>query len=252
MPITIYEDSLFKNEYPIKYLVGYDQMFNRDRFNGCLNFYDGNPQYIVNVEVVEEDKTKLREEDIMIITGEYHNASDIAKKIDENKDTIFEFCKTINKTKFCLDLEKMKVVEIEDFNSFLPTRGLNTLFMFENVHNQYYCLVNPARSIKNIDFYSWLVSYIYSTVVCLTPNSKIDEYSKQFLQAISILFATKGNKKAVHIAESKSVLNCSLGDINEKLLPIPGNKTERFEALVEKSLEQMKRVKDKKKEKNKK
>lgn len=251
MPITIYEDSLFKEGNPIKYLTGYEQLFDRNRFSGCMNFYDGNPQYIVNVELVEYDKTKLREEDIMIITGEYHNASDIVKKIDEKKDIIFEFCKTINEIKFCLDLEKMKIIEVEDFNVFLPIHGLNTLFMFENIHNQYYCIVNPTKNIKDRDFYSWLVSYVYSTVVCLTPNSKVDDYSKQFLQAISLLCATKGNQKAVHITQSKSVLNCNLGDIDEKLLPIPGNKTDKFEALVEKSLEQMKRAKEKKEKKNK-
>jgi hypothetical protein len=238
--IKVLEDSLFKFGNAIKYISPWDSMFKKDKYNGCLNFYNGNPSYIVCVEILKKKRDNLQQEDIIIVLGEHHNGKNVKDLIRENETHIFEFCKATTQNKFALDLEKLKTVEKEDFNSFIPSYGLNTLFMFENIPDTYYCLVNPTGSLPNTEFYSWLLSYIYSSVVCLTPKGKIEEFSKKYMQALSILCFTRGNLQAVRISKSASALNCELTDIGEVLLPIPGDNTNRLETLAVKSLEQMK------------
>lgn len=250
MSMNIQQDSLFKSGYPIKYISAWDNLFKRDRYSGVLNFYDGNPKYIVNVEIFSEDRENLQEDQILIITGEHHNDKDILEYIENRKEKIISLCKKTGQTSFALDLERMKILENSDFYLFLPINGLNTFFIFENIPFQFFCIVNPTRNIKNSDFLSWLVSYIYSTVTCLTPRNKIEDFAKQFMQGISSLCVTKGNKKAINISTNLSILNCDLNDVGEDLLPVPG-KTDRFEQLVEKSLTQMAQKGDKKKGKKK-
>lgn len=244
MPITIKADSLFKQGYSLKYLTGWDNNFKKDKYTGVLSFYNGLPQYVVDVELVA-DRNKLTEEDIIITIGNLHNSPTIEDLITKKKDLIYELCKSTIEGEFLLDLDAMKVIQPSDFIGNFPIHGLNTLFMFENIPYKFFCLVNPSKNIKDSEFFSWFVSYIYSMYICLTPRDKIEDYPKKFLQAISGLACSKG--KVLKITNRATVLNCELSDIGELLLPIPGNKTKRFEQLVESSLEQMAKKGHKKK-----
>lgn len=235
MPITIRKDSLFKAGYSLKYITGWDNNFKRDKYTGLLSFYNSSPKYIVDIEILSNEG-KLKEEDIIVTIGDSHNPLDTEEKISDNKDVIYEACKNSISNEFLFDLETLKVVEPKDFTGNFPTYGLNTLFMFENVPGKIFCLVNPAKNVSDSDFFAWFVSYIYSCYICLTPNSKIEDYPKKFLQAISSLACSQG--KSINISNKATVLNCELNDVGELLLPIPGNNTKRFEHLVEAALEQ--------------
>jgi hypothetical protein len=250
MPIKVDKDksSFFKNWYSIKYITGWDNSFKREYYTGLLNFYDGDPLYIVDVSFVSDasrhclfvDKTDLQEEDIIITVGDLHNASNLDDFIIKNTNVIYEICKSTTLLGFALDLQKMKIIDNSDFNMPFPRYGLTTLFRFDNIPNApYYCLVNPTNNINNREFFSWFTSYVYSTFVCLTPRNKVENYAKQFMQAISTLYSTKGDRKAVSVSNKNSVLECGYNDLGEYLLPVPGNKTERFEALIMKAAEQM-------------
>lgn len=235
MPITIRKDSLFKSGYSIKYITGWDNRFKKDGYSGALFFYYGIPQYIVDVELIA-DRNKLKEEDIIITIGD-HNDPNTEDSIIKNTDTIYEVCKSSIYSGFVLDLDNMKVLEPSDFSLKFPIKGLNTLFVFENLPRQIYCLVNPSKNVKDSDFYTWLVSYIYSYNICLEVKDKIEAYPKKFLQAISG-FASTGGITA-KISSSPTILDCGLSDVGELLLPVPGNNTKRFESLIEASLSQM-------------
>lgn len=236
MAINISRDSLFKHGYGIKYITGWDNSFKREYYTGKLMFYPGNPLYIVDVQILA-DRDKLTEEDIIITIGESHNASDLDGAINKNSSTIYEICKSSVSMGFVLDLDKMKVVESSDFNIAYPKYGLHTLFMFENIRDQIFCLVNPSKNINDGEFYTWFISYIYSHYVCLTPRNKIENYAKKFLQAVTNLAHSGGT--TVKLTDKATVLDCGLNDIGELLLPIPGNVTKRFEHLIESSIEQM-------------
>lgn len=245
MPINIQNDSLFKVGYSLKYITVWDNLFKRNKYSGALFFYGGHPFYIVDVQI-QADRDKLEEEDILI-TVSSHNSSDIDKKIKEKTNSIYELCKSSIIGGFVLDIENMKVLEPEDFIYSSPVKGLHTLFMFENIKDSIYSISNPTQGVNDIEFYTWLISYIYSYTVCLSSRNEPDDYSKKFLQAISTLSYFKGS--SVYIHDRSSIIDCELSDLGEKLLPIPGENTKRFEQLVEKSLNQMN--KSHKKEKNK-
>jgi len=243
MPITIQKDSFFRNQYPIRYISGWGEEFNK--YKGMLLFYPGNPKYVVDVQVLA-DKDKLEEEDIIIILGENHNATDIEKIIKDKVSLIYEMCKSKVEMEFVLALDRMKIITREDFTSSLPVGGINTFFIFDD-KPQFFCLVNNTRNISDGDFYSWLLSYIYSKAICLTPRGKIEDFAKFFMQSLATLSATRGDRKSMHVSKNRTVLNCPLGDCAELLLEIPGNNTKRFEQLVEKSLEQIRNKKEKSK-----
>lgn len=246
MPLTVNKDSFFKKGYNIRYITSSHSEFRPMNYSGKLLFYNGNPLYIVNVSV--PDIKNLEEDDIIITKGEDHNHSSIDIKIMENTSTIYELCKPLRGKDFVLDLKEIKVVERKDFNSYMPVFGLNTFFVFENIFSdEFYCLMNPAKNINNADVYCWFLSYVYSTMICLTPRKEVTEYSKKFLQALSGIAVMRGNKKLVRISKHKSLMYSPLNDVGEFLFPVPGDTT-RFEELTLKALAQMEKNK---KEKNK-
>lgn len=239
MTITVNRESLFRSSFSIKYITSWDNNFDPNHYTGFLSFYRGDPLYLLDIFIDCSDKTKLKEEDIVVTLGEYHNASNIEDMIHKNTNLIYEVCKSSPRNKFVLDLAKMKMLEPDDFNDMLPTHGLHTFFVFENLHNRIFCLVNPTKDVNSKQIFSWLVSYIYSSVVCLAPRNKIENYAKQFMQAISTLSASKGKIKSVYVATNDSVLNSGMSNMGEYVIPVPGDKTERFEKLVTQAMEQM-------------
>jgi hypothetical protein len=243
MPVTIIEDSFFKQGYEIKYVTPYDNIFKTNTQQ--LKFYPGTSLYTVNVDI--SASSDLQEEDITVTYGKYHNANDIIKKIRDNEKTIYEMCKSSRLIEFVLDLSTMKVVEREDFIGFLPRFGLNTFFIFDDIgFSKFYCLVNATPDIKDGEYYSWFISYIYSNAVCVIPNKVITNYSKMFFQALSLLASNSGNKNNIKLVKNKSILNCTLSDCGYELLEVPSENTTRFEKLVLSSMNQMTKHKSKK------
>jgi hypothetical protein len=249
MPINVVKDSLFKLGYNIKYLTGWDNLFKPDKYSGGLRFYNGSPLSIVDVKMFA-DTDKLTYEDITVTYGEIHNHKDIEKTVRENEVLIYEMCKSSPVMEFVLDLANKKVIEVSDFKEFLPRFGLNTFFIFENVvPGAYYCLVNSTVNIKDGEFYAWFISYVYSNIICLTPRVKPNNYAKKFLQAISLLASSGGNRNSVRISDKPAVLDCGLSDCGEYLYPIPGENTKRYEELALKSIEQFQEYENKRSKK---
>lgn len=241
MSITLDENSnYFSNYSGIRYITGWDSAFKPNNFSGKLLFYPGFPKKLVNVYHTGLKKT-LKEEEIHVMIGK-HNSENIDEDVNRNRDTIYEMCKMPNGPReFVLNLATMKIVERADFVDFLPNRGLNTLFVFENIDNgNFYCLANPFREmeqnpIPDIAFYTWLVSYVYSQNCCLSTDQQDIKYGKQFMQALSTLACGVSKKGSIYISKDQNVLNCAIGDIGERDIVIPGNGTDRFMDLVAKA-----------------
>lgn len=239
MPINIIERSLFGPGYSLKYITGWDNLFKNDRYSGQLRFYSADPKYVVPVEVLA-DRNRLKEEDITVIVNPLHNTKikEIEQIVNDNIDPIYEMCKASPAMEFLLDLKNMLILTDQDFTTFFPRFGLNTIFKFQNVSDRYYyCLVNPSKNTPDADFYAWLISYIYSAAVCLVPRTEPKPFAKLFLQAITLMSSSGNSNKKIHIAHKDTILNCGLSDCGELLLDVPGN-TKRYEQLVEKSIEQ--------------
>jgi hypothetical protein len=240
-------DSLFTPMYGIRYVTSVSDRFEPYSYSGNLKFYSGNPLYIVNVALWAERKN-LREEDIEIQLGTLHISGIIEKEIEKKKDLIYELCKSYYRPYFVLDVERMNVIEEEDFTETLPTRGINTLFRFSNIKSEaFFMLVNPTREVADLDFMAWLKAYVYSGLVCLSPLCKPDKIAIQFVQALSHLCATGGNKETIYVSNQNLVLNSPVNDMGDFDIEIPGGKSERFKVLATKSLEQMNSKKEKKK-----
>lgn len=242
----IKRDDLFSPMHGIRYITSMDDKFEANRFPGVLRFYSGNPLYIVSVALWAERKN-LKEDDIEIQLGTLHTTSLIEEEINKKKDLIYEMCKSYYRPYFILDVEKMKVVEDEDFSEVLPVRGINTLFRFSNIRNEaYFMLVNSSKSVNNLDYFAWLKAYVYSGMVCLSPMFRCDNIAHQFMQAISHLCATGGNKTNMYVSNHNIILNSPMNDRGEFDIEIPGHKIDRFKQLATKSLEQIKYRKEKK------
>ncbi len=242
MSLTMdYNANFFANYEGIRYLTGWHDEFKPNRFSGRLFFYPGFVKKIVNVYHTGIKKD-LKEEEVHIMVGR-HNSDTIQEDVERNKDTIYEMCRTPNSPRdFVLNLSTMKVVTREDFTELLPSRGLNTLFVFENIrNNNFYCVVNPLVDIAkgppvpDIEFYTWLVSYVYSQMCCLSTDKKDNIYGKQFMQAISSLACGVAKKGSIFISKNSSVLNCEMSDIGERDVTPPGKSTDRFTDLVAKA-----------------
>lgn len=231
--IKIESDTLFKAGYRIRYVIGWDDVFKQHK--GILRFYNKTPLFVVNVDLNKESD-KLSEEDIVITLGD-HNAKDVEEVIKKKHNAIYEMCKLSPNPSFVLDLIAMKSVEIDDFDTYIPRYGLSTMFIFERNPATYHCLMNPAKNVKDGEFYAWLISYIYSNICCLAPRGKVNDYAKKFLQAVSLISTNSGNKN-IKISTKPAILGCGLEDNGDFLPVIPG-KTDRFEKLITSAMEQM-------------
>lgn len=225
----------------IRYLNILDNIFNPNRNPGRMLFYPEDPQYVVSI-VIMEDRNKMKEEDIDIICGDLHTNRLVEEEITKQKDIIFEICKTYPSAYFILDIKNLRVVEPEDFTENLPVKGLNTIFRFDGNtftnYVDYFCLVNTTGGATEKDLLSWMISYIYSGTVCVTPVYKPSKTAIQFFQAI-VSLAVFGGKK-IYASSSEIVLNAHMNDIGAFDVEIPG-KTDRFNVLLERSKLQSKR-----------
>jgi hypothetical protein len=238
-------ESLFTPMFGIRYLTNLDDKFCAYNFPGQLYFYPGNPLYIVNVALYG-NKSTLKEDDIEIVCGDRNCSSLIDDMIKEKKDLIFEMCKSYYRPYFVLDVEKMQIIEADDFTALLPIRGLNTLFRFENnLKSAYFMLINTTTNISNDEIMSWFRSYIYSGSICLSPLMQPTNHSKQFLQVLCGLSVSQG--KSYNVSTSEIILSSPMNDMGEFDIEVPGNNIVRFNELLEKSVEQSGKKKGKKK-----
>ncbi len=245
----IKHESLYTSAYTgIKYINMLNYKFNPDQYSGRLLFYPGNPLYLVCVTIWADKRENLTEADIEVQCGDLHCSSLIREDIIAKKDLIYEMCKTYFRPYFVLDLEKLHIIEDRDFTSLLPSRGVNTLFMFENYAKglPYNMLVNSTKSASNTDIMAWFNSYIYAGNFCLANLTQPEPIAIQFLQAITSLSLSKGDKRNIYVSSNNLVLDAPMNNNGDFDIEIPGNKTSRFMQLVEKSVEQKMNKKGKK------
>jgi hypothetical protein len=240
---NIADVNFFDNLNNIKYVTSWDGLWNNAGLE--LRFYKGDPKYIVDVTIFA-DKDRLVDTDIQIAINRNHNAADIKEVIESKQKEILELCRDDWRMSFVLDLKKMKILDILDFTEFLPTSGLNSLFILKGRNNDngfYRCLVNAAHNdtFSNDEFISWFITYIYSSCVCLTPMNNPDDYAKQILQFLS----AKSAGFPVKIITNPSILHCTSGDMRQLTIEVPGKLT-RFNELLKSSLEELKKSKLKK------
>lgn len=253
MPIELetIDDSFFKAHSVLRYILPYDRKFEDNYIHGGLSFYPGSPEYIVSVSIFS-DADKLTEKEILISFGDLHNSDEARKIVKENGEKIFQVCKKASKeeySNFVLDLKTMRVVERDDFTVSLPIHGMSTLFMFNYIPENMFCLVNSTRRGPQAheEFMAWFLGYIYSGWSCLTPMNLSTDFSKQFMQAISQFGYYKyiGKEAKVIVNTAPHMLNCPLNDMNIINLEVPG-KVNRLVVLRDKSFEEL--AKNRKKE----
>lgn len=246
MTIAVTTDSFSKNFFSIRYLTPWDSLFQPYSYSGVLKFYPENPAYLVDVSMYS-DKDRLEETDIVVSIGTEHNReAEIKRLVEEKNDLIYEICKSSPEMQFTLDLNKMQVLERKHFTENLPVWGIHTFFIFSKINYDItYCIANYGKSFPDSHFYAWLLSYVYSAATCLAPQSEITDYSKQFLQALSCLASTHGNRKSMYIATSKAILTAPLLDTNNWMYDLPAS-AKRFEHLVEKAKNQVSKRKENK------
>ncbi len=248
MLINMEEQAFFGTKTCIKYLTAWDNLFSIST-GTRLNFYPYNPANVVNITLFAE-RGNIKEENILISLGKYHNNKDAIDKLLTGKEQqLVDICNATDEFDFAFDLNKMRIVEYEDFTDENPRWGINSLFVFNNDNSQQAikCLVNASSNVFSNDiFLAWFLSYIASTKACLMPKDKIEDVAKIFLQAVSGLFYSPQRKVATN---NISILNCSLSDGGSLYYKIPG-KTDRLGVLLGKSLEQIKKQKEKQKRKS--
>lgn len=235
---------LFTPYSGIRYLSIMDSKFIPGYFSGKLSFYGGNPEYIVSVALWDEKKN-LKEEDVEIVRGTLTTSEKVDDMIREKRDAIFNICKNYHDHSFILDVERLKVIEPEDFTQSMPVRGLNTIFRFENVSDKCsFCLVNNKKdksTIEDRDLYTWLISYIYASRVCLAPVQELYETGTiQFFQALTNLAASRGNKKKLYATSNPIILQAPIANSGEYDIELSGN-LDRFNALLNKASGKYKR-----------
>lgn len=242
--LSIKRDTFSKSSYIIRYLSIWDKVFDPISFSGSLLFFYGDPQYIVNVDIWT-DKEKIQD---IWVTLSSHNPANVEDLVKSNEQKIFEICKNTAILSFALDLKTMKIIERKDFVQNLPVHGLRTLFIFEGIDKGvFYCLNNGVEGFRDVDIYSWMLAYIYSSSTCLAPEKHNSElrYGKQLMHALSCFCVFSGDRSKVNVPINNSIHSPHLGNIGENLLQVPG-KTVRFYTLLGKAKDEMQRYMEKK------
>lgn len=242
MGIEITEGKFFGRDATIKYTVGWDDVFTK--YSGFpIRFYNGNPQYIVNVSIYC-DRDKMRPEDIEVLYSPLHNAPNVQDIIRKNENKIYDVAKESIQMEFALDLTTMKPIKYADFIYPYPSAGLNSFFIFHGAGDGYYrSLVNASKSLyTDNEFLTWFMGYIAATRYSLVPFERTESYSRQLLQVIACL----KYKIQPAISNDPSLLNCATGDTGILKHLIPG-KVDRLDDLIRRSIEQ--RAKKQRKEK---
>lgn len=242
--LNINKQSFYNLELGIKYVTIFSRILYPSSRPGQMEFYNGSCRYVVYVKINPEKKRNLVPEDVEILYGD-HNADDIVEVIKEKQQAIMGLCKIFYKSWFALDLEKMRVLERENFNCKLPSFKLDTPFILSGINSEkVFILRNTAINFSDADIFVWLLSYIYSTLVCVIPISDQTKEGKQFMQVMAQL-ETLNDPTRVNIVENVSVLSPDLGNNGEISIEPPGD-TERFAQLVERSKKEFDNKKGKK------
>lgn len=209
----------------LRYITGWDNAFQPAHDTGELLFYSGNPKLIVQIN--------SRNNQIIIHVGKHNDAEKVKQIVADNEHKIYNLCQntTYVTNVFCLDLEKMVVMNRNVFTERLPVRGLNTFFVFSAVKDEnVYCLFNATPSFKDTEFMAWYLSYIYSLICCTYPKENVTDEGKVFLQMLSSMVVYKGDENNILYTSNKSILNCGLGSTGWSSFLAPG-KTDRLNFL---------------------
>ena len=225
----------YSGKFYIKYTTPWENVLDIDLKAGAtLCFYPGDTDAIVEVAILA-DRDKLTSNDIIVYLGSNHTSESTKELVLASHDKIFNLCKRSVEMEFVLDLDTMKVVTKDDFFLSTPLIDSAPFFTTKGIGDPFFrILINPNDTIFSTDeIFTWLLSILMASKICVKPIDKVTVAGKYFLQGISALAYGKG----VSFIKDKSILNADLSYIEELQLPIPGGKTQRIKELMSRKLE---------------